>query len=141
MEDGKQHGSRRGFLRVTGCGSMIVLAGCLNIGEEAGHAAGESSRDRPADWCFDRLDDTVPDVEASAVSIDGIERKPEAELVSKEEAGYQCGPVEGNHCGNCTYYIDDRDGDAVGACTEVAGQIRSADWCGLWAPREEIQEE
>lgn len=118
-----------------------MLAGCVNVDGEDGHAAGEPARDRPADWCFERLDADVPDVEANAVSIDGIERKSGDELVSKEEAGYQCGPQDGDHCGNCTYYIDDRDGDAIGACTEVAGQIRSADWCGLWAPREEMQGE
>lgn len=140
MADGKPRESRRWVLRATGCGSTIVLAGCVSTGEDTSQEAGEPAIDRPADWCFDRLDDTVPEAEANAVSIDGIERKPESELASKEEASYQCGPADGDHCGTCTYYIDDRDGDAVGACTEVAGEIRSADWCALWAPREEIQD-
>lgn len=129
------------MLRATGWGSAVVLAGCVSVGEDTSQAAGESSADRPADWCFDRLDDAVPDAEANATSIDGVERKPEDQLASKAEAGYQCGPQDGNHCGNCTFYIDDRDGDAIGACTEVAGEIRSADWCGLWAPREEMRDE
>lgn len=141
MGDGTSRGSRRRVLRATGWGSAVVLAGCVSVGEDTSQAAGESSADRPADWCFDRLDDAVPDVEANATSIDGVERKPEDQLASKAEAGYQCGPQDGNHCGNCTFYIDDRDGDAIGACTEVAGEIRSADWCGLWAPREEMRDE
>ncbi|NUC71783.1 high-potential iron-sulfur protein [Haloterrigena sp. SYSU A558-1] len=141
MADGESGESRRRVLRATGCGSAIVLAGCVSVGEDTSQEAGEPALDRPADWCFDRLDDAVPEAEANAVSIDGIERKPEGELASKEEASYQCGPADGNHCGTCTYYIDDRDGDAVGACTEVAGEIRSADWCALWAPREELQNE
>lgn len=127
MVGGTSRESRRQLLRATGCGSVIVLTGCVSVGEETDRAADGSSLDRPDDWCFDRLDDTVPDVEADATSIDGVERKPEGELASKEEAGYQCGPVDGDHCGTCTFYIDDRDGDAIGACTEVAGRVRSTD--------------
>ncbi|ELY43948.1 high-potential iron-sulfur protein [Natronorubrum bangense] len=139
MGDRNPRESRRRFLRATGCGSAIVLAGCL--GEDISYAAGESAVDRPEDWCFDELSESVPEIEADAVSIDGIERKDDDELLSREEAAYQCGPVEGNVCGTCTYYIDDRDGDAIGACTEVEGEIRSTDWCALWAPREKIDEE
>ena len=138
MDEGEPQRSRRRVLWITASGSMLPVAGC--IGEDVTGVAGERS-DRPDDWCFEQLDESVPEVEANAASIDGIERKPEEELLSKEEAAYQCGPSEGQHCGNCTFYIDDRDGDAIGACTEVAGQIRSADWCGIWSPREKIQEQ
>lgn len=134
MRDGESRSPRRRFLRLTGSGSVIAFAGCLSTENET-----ESRDDRPEDWCLEELDETVPEEERSAVSIDGIERKGEDELLSKADAAYQCGPEEGNHCGTCTFYIDDRNGDAIGACTEVEGEIRSVDWCALWAPREKIQ--
>ncbi|WP_049923041.1 high-potential iron-sulfur protein [Halopiger djelfimassiliensis] len=127
--------SRRRLLRVTGCGSLVALAGCLGSDDDE-----NGVNDRPADWCFEDLDESVPDIEANAPSIDGVERKAPENLLSKEDAGYHCGPVEGQQCGNCTFYIDDRDGDAIGACTEVAGQIRSVDWCELWAARAKVQD-
>ncbi|WP_247000979.1 high-potential iron-sulfur protein [Halosolutus gelatinilyticus] len=140
MEDGKPHESRRRFLRLTGCGSLIGLAGCMNLNENAAGPASQPREGLPADWCLDDLSDSVPESEANAVSIDGVERKPEGELLSKQDAAYQCGPSDGQQCGNCTFFIDDRSGNGWGACTEVAGEIRSVDWCGLWAPRMEIQE-
>lgn len=137
MDDRNPHGSRRRFLRATGCGTVIGLAGCLNRGGEME----QRSPDKPADWCFDQLDETVSEGEANTTSIDGVDRKDEDELQSKEEAAYQCSPSDDQQCGNCTFYIDDRDGDAIGACTEVAGEIRSVDWCSLWAPRDKMTED
>lgn len=131
MDDRSSQESRRWFLRLTGCSSIIGVSGCISLGNE--EVGGPPSQE--PDQCLDQLDDSVPTVEANAVSIDGIKRKKPNQLVSKQQAGYQCGPSEGEHCGNCTFYIDDMEGDAIGACTEVKGEIRSADWCGLWTQR------
>ncbi|AHG02322.1 hypothetical protein HALLA_20685 (plasmid) [Halostagnicola larsenii XH-48] len=133
MNDSERRKTRRRLLQLAGTGSVIGLAGCLNLG-----ANGSPQDERPADWCLDILDGEVPEVEATAPSIDGIERADEGELESKSNAAYECGARDGAQCGNCTFYIDDENGDAIGACTEVAGPIRSVDWCALWQPREKM---
>lgn len=135
MEDESDR-SRRRFLRITGGGSIIGLAGCLASGEEW-----ENPTDRPDDWCYEDLEGPVPDVERNATSIDGLVRNDPDELQTKEDVAYKCGPEEGMQCGNCTFYISDKNGDAIGACTEVEGHVRSADWCGVWQPREKVGEE
>ncbi|MDJ1434530.1 high-potential iron-sulfur protein [Halostagnicola sp. A-GB9-2] len=138
MDDPEHRETRRRLLELAGTGSVIALAGCLDMG--ANGTPGAPLDDRPVDWCLDMLDDEVPEEEATAPSIDGIERRDEDELDSKSDAIYECGARAGDQCGNCTYYIDDRTGDGFGACTEVAGQIRSVDWCALWQPREKLGE-
>ncbi|WP_425492159.1 high-potential iron-sulfur protein [Halovivax limisalsi] len=127
--------SRRRLLYLAAGGSIAGLSGCLNLPPADGELA---HREPPADYCLDDLEEDVPESERTSLSISGIDRKPPGELTSKQEAGYVCHAVDGNLCGNCRFYIDDKNGDAIGACTEVAGQVRSVDWCGLWAPREEI---
>ncbi|MFC4543515.1 high-potential iron-sulfur protein [Halosolutus amylolyticus] len=136
MSDDDSREPRRRFLRIAGTSPVLVLAGCLSDDEGV-----ETDDDRPDDYCFDQLEGSVPAVERNAVSIDGVERKDESELLSKEDAAYQCGPQDGQLCGNCTFYIDDKDGDGIGACTEVEGMIRSVDWCGIWAAREKAPQE
>lgn len=134
MSDGEPRKSRRRFLRLSGCGSIVGLAGCLNMPGGDYERAGLSP-----DECLEALSDSVPEVERNALSIDGLESRPPDELESKEQAAYQCGPRDGMLCGTCRFYIDDENGDAIGACTEVEGEIRSVDWCGLWQPREQVE--
>ena len=135
---GESRTSRRALLMATGGGTVLGLAGCINTpGDVPGYDAGSQQ----GDWCLDDLTDDVPESEATALSVDGIERKDEDELVSKEEAGYICGPSQLFQCSTCRFYIDDRDGDGIGACTEVAGQIRSVDWCGLFQEKSELADE
>lgn len=136
MESGDPNPSRRLLLQLAASGSLAGLAGCINT-----PSSGPVMAEEPADYCFDQLEDSVPESEANATSIDGLERLDQENLVSKTEAGYACGPQDGQLCGNCTFYIDDKDGDGIGACTQVAGEIRSVDWCGLWAPREKVPQE
>lgn len=133
MNDSERRETRRRLLRLAGSGAVVGLAGCLNIGADPTPPV-----QRPADWCLDVLEGEVPESEATAPSIDGLERADEDELQSKSNASYECGARDGAQCGNCTFYIADRNGDAIGACTEVAGPIRSADWCALWQPREKL---
>lgn len=135
MGDGENLEPRRRILQLAGCGSAIGLAGCVGTAEEE-----YGPPDREFDWCYEDLEGPVPEEEAEAESIDEIERKDPEDLLSKEEIGYQCNPVGGEQCGNCTFYIDDKTGDAIGACTEVEGNVRSADWCEIWAPRQKMGE-
>ncbi|WP_241430198.1 high-potential iron-sulfur protein [Halovivax asiaticus] len=122
--------TRRRILMLAAGGSLALSAGCINT-----PTSGPIAVEEPND-CLEQLDDSVPEEEATALSIDGVERQAEANLASKTEAGYACGPQEGMLCGNCTFYIDDKSGDGIGACAVVAGEVRSVDWCGLWQPRD-----
>ena len=136
MDDGDAAESRRRFLQLTGAGSVLAATGCLGDPDPI-----TVEDDRPDDWCLEILDDEVPVAERQALSIDGHEPLPPDEILTKAEVAYECGPFNGQQCGNCTYYVDDRTGDGIGACTEVEGQIRSADWCAIWEPREKQQVE
>ncbi|MFC3958697.1 high-potential iron-sulfur protein [Halovivax cerinus] len=123
--------TRRRLLMLAAGGSISLTAGCINT-----PTSGQVVSEEPANYCLDQLDESVPEAEATALSIDGVERQPAEELLPKDEAGYACGPQDGMLCGNCTFYIDDKNGNAIGACAVVAGEVRSVDWCGLWAPRD-----
>ena len=138
MDDGDAVESRRRFLQLTGGGSVLVVTGCLGDPDPI-----TVEDPRPEDWCLEELDDEVPEVERQALSIDGLERADPDEILANDEVAYQCGPLEreGQQCGNCTFYVDDRTGDGIGACTEVEGQIRSVDWCAIWEPREKQEVE
>lgn len=127
--------SRRRFLLITKSGLIIPFTGCLSRNENS-----EEPFDRPPDWCIEELDEPIPDAEKTASSIDGIQRKDPSNLQSKTDVAYQCRPLENQQCGSCTFFIDDKTGDGIGACTEVEGRIRATDWCSLWAAKEEIME-
>jgi len=144
MEDGDSDQSRRRFLHVTGTASLLGFAGCLSAGE-GGHGGGEHA-EREEDWCLEALDEEVPEEERTARSVDGGRRNPD-NVLPKEEVGYKCSLQKTGHpmgeqlCSNCTFFIPDKDGDGIGACTQVAGQIRSQHWCEIWAPREGLNEQ
>lgn len=132
MEDCDSEGSRRRFLRLAGGASVVGLAGCIGT-EEA--PTGDA---RPADWCLDELEDEVPEALATAESIDGIERDPE-NVRPKEDVAYQCSSEGYQLCANCQFFVPPA-GDYVGACTEVAGEIASQHWCGIYQPTERLEE-
>ncbi|WP_306060692.1 high-potential iron-sulfur protein [Natronococcus wangiae] len=134
MDRSKLQSSRRRFLLITKSGLIIPLTGCLGR-----NGNGEEPYDRPPDWCVEELSGPVPDAENTS-SIDGVPRKDQSNLQSKTEVAYQCMPLENQQCGSCTFFIDDKTGDGIGACTEVEGGIRGTDWCSLWAPKEEMSE-
>ncbi|MDZ7730878.1 MAG: High potential iron-sulfur protein [Natrialbaceae archaeon] len=138
MTSGESRTSRRALLMATGGGTVIGLAGCINTpGDVPGYPQGSEQ----GDWCLDDLTDDVPESEATALSVDGIDRKDEEELVWRRRRATSVDPSELFQCSTCRFYIDDRDGDGIGACTEVAGQIRSVDWCGLFQEKSELANE
>jgi len=137
MDSGDAQPTRRRLLRLAATGSLAGVAGCINTPPPNGTIMVERE-EQSVDWCLDDLEESVPEAERTAVSIDGLERQAQDSLTSKTDAGYVCGPQDGMLCGNCTFYIDDKTGDGIGACAVVQGQIRSVDWCGLWQPREKM---
>lgn len=126
-QDGDE--SRRRFLLLTSGASVFGLAGCLG-GEGEGHGIPEGEEiDLTAE---------VPESDRTCTSIDGVERDP-GDLRSKDEAGYQHAPQGYQLCANCRFFCPGST-DEVGACTEVAGRIRSQHWCALYAPSDRLAE-
>jgi hypothetical protein len=81
----------------------------------------------------------VPDVYASATSIGGERRNPDALLTKADvqfseydEALENSAHQPGRCCANCHEYIIDMNGDEFGACVAVEGYIDGADWCTVW---------
>lgn len=128
MDGDDSNGSRRLFLRLTGSASLLGLAGCLGGG-------GHGGEDHPEEI---DLDAPVPDSDVNCTSIDGHERNPD-DLRSKEDAAYQHHPQGYQLCANCQFFCPGST-DEVGACTEVAGRIRSQHWCALYQPTERLNE-
>lgn len=110
---------RRAVLATIGMFGTGVLAGCLQ-GD-----SGDGDGDCPPD---PDTDSPVPDAYRSAESIAEIQRRP-AELLSKTDAGYQSRPNGDQECSKCSYYVEDRNGDCVGACVRVAGRHEPDGWC------------
>lgn len=81
----------------------------------------------------------VPAVYASATSIGGEVRNPDALLTKSDvqfseydEALENSAHQPGRCCANCHEYIIDTNGDEFGACVAVEGYIDGADWCTVW---------
>ena len=132
---GHEHpASRRRFLLLAGIASVSGAAGCLGGPDEDDS---DDFEDRPDDWCLDELDETVPDDLRTAESIDGIERDPD-DLRPKEEVAYQCHPEGEQLCSNCTFFVPGEN--HFGACTEVEGEVRTQDWCAIYAAADRLDE-
>jgi hypothetical protein len=56
------------------------------------------------------------------------QRNPDA-LSTKEAVSYQPEPNDGQRCDGCQFYIPDQNGDGMGACAIVEGQIAPEGWC------------
>ena len=129
MADDKQ--TRRRFIWLSGTATMAGLAGCSGGGGGGGGDGGETET-----TTADGGDggggggDTggVPEEYATATSIGGVERNPE-QLSTQEAVSYQEEPNEGQQCSNCRYYIEDKNGDGVGACSIVEGEIAPDAYC------------
>jgi hypothetical protein len=125
--------SRRRFLQLTGATAMIGLAGCSGGGgggEETTEATTEATTTAASG------DDTVPDQYATATALGGQERNPDS-LSSKSDVQYQEEPSEGMKCSGCTFYIEDKNGDGMGACAIVEGNIDPEGYCVSYAPYQE----
>lgn len=120
---------RREFVRVAGGGCLVGLAGCTDDG------GGESNGSNETDGTND-LSAPVPEEYETATSIGGIERNPD-QLSSKSGTQYQSEAQDGQRCDDCTYYIPDKNGDGLGACAEVEGDIEPGGWCTLYQPHQD----
>lgn len=119
--------SRRQFLRVAGAAAITTtLAGCGGSSDTA------STSDTEADGAGGSEPDPVPESERTATALGGIERDPDA-LQDPEALNYQSTPNNGQQCDGCQYYVPDQNGDGMGACTLVAGQIDPEGWCISYA--------
>ena len=77
-------------------------------------------------------DDTVPAEYETATSLSGTQRNPDT-LSSKSAVNYQEEPQDGQQCSNCQFYIEDKNGDGMGACSIVAGNIAPEAYCVSYA--------
>lgn len=100
--------TRRQFLRLTGVATVASVAGC------SGGGGGDTGG--------------VPEEYATATSQGGQERDPE-NLQTKESLNYQSSPKNDQRCSGCQFYIPDKNGDGLGACTLVEETIDPEGWC------------
>jgi len=112
---------RRTMLALLGSGSAAALAGCSGGGSDStptGTASGG-----------------VPEAYRTATGLGGSQRNPSA-LSTQSAVSYQSEPKNGQQCSGCTYYIPDKNGDGVGACTIVEGTIAPSGYCTSYVAHE-----
>lgn len=115
MPDPTTDGRRR-FLAYVGAATATALAGC----------GGGTPTPDP---------DAVPEQYRTATSQSGQERAPDG-LSTKAAVEYQEEPEDGEQCDGCTFYIEDKNGDGLGACAIVEGTIAPDAWCVSYAAYE-----
>lgn len=65
-----------------------------------------------------------------------MKRDPD-NLMSKEDVNYRSEGSSQSNCANCRYYIPDKNGDDLGACSLVEGDIEPKAWCSRYAPHQQ----
>jgi copper chaperone NosL len=118
---------RRTMLALVGSGSVTGLAGCL------GDGGGETETTTPA--TARPATDQVPEAYRTATGLGGSQRSPDS-LASKADLNYQPEPKDGQQCSGCAYYIPDKNGDGLGACTIVEGTIEPTGYCTSYVAHE-----
>jgi len=106
---------RRTMLALVGSGSAAALAGCASDSDAA-----STPTETPSDG--------VPEEYRTATGLDGSQRDPAA-LSSQGAVSYQAEPQGGKQCSGCSYYVPDKNGDGLGACTIVEGTIDPSGYC------------
>ncbi|WP_435079466.1 high-potential iron-sulfur protein [Halococcus sp. AFM35] len=79
------------------------------------------------------LSGPVPDTYRTATNQGGTERNPDS-LQSKSAVQYQSQPRNNQRCSGCLFYIPDKNGDGLGACSIVEGDIQPNGWCASYSP-------
>lgn len=79
------------------------------------------------------LSSPVPDTYRTATSQGGTERNPDS-LQTKSAVQYQSQPQNNQQCSGCLFYIPDKNGDGLGACSIVQGEIQPKGWCASYSP-------
>jgi hypothetical protein len=135
--------SRRQFLRLTGA-TMVAsgLAGCSDGGngatptsEDGENGATPTSGD-DENGGTPTSGDGVPESERTATSLGGQQRDPD-NLVAPSQLNYQEEPNGDQQCSNCQFYVTDQNGDGMGACTLISGQVSPQGWCTSYTRHEE----
>ncbi|ELZ69115.1 hypothetical protein C457_09766 [Haloferax prahovense DSM 18310] len=116
--------TRRRFIWLTGTAAMAGLAGCSG----GGGGATETTTATATTTQSSGSTGGVPEAYATATSLDGTQRNPDS-LSSQEAVSYQDEPKDGKQCSTCRYYIEDKNGDGVGACAIVAGEVDPEGYC------------
>lgn len=106
--------SRRAVTHILGAALLTGFAGCT----------GDSQNNE--------LSGPVPKAYRTATTQSGERRNPDS-LTSKEGARYQSESSGESNCANCKYYISDKNGDNLGACSLVRGYIEPNAWCNIYA--------
>jgi nitrous oxide reductase accessory protein NosL len=123
---------RRELIALLGAGSVTALAGCGGGGGD-GDGGGTTPTATPSPTATPQ--GGVPAEYETATAIGGQQRNPDA-LSSKSAVEYQEQPEGDQQCSNCTFYIEDANGDGLGACAIVEGTIDPEAWCVSYAPHE-----
>jgi len=124
---------RRRVLALLGTGVATGLAGCSGDGDSGDDGGGGDSGGDETTTAGG--DDGVPSEYETATSLDGTERDPGA-LSAQADVNYQSEPSDGQQCSGCRYYIEDMNGDGLGACAIVEGTIEPEGWCVSYAAYE-----
>lgn len=125
---------RRRLLALIGSGVTVGLAGCGGGGGGDGGGGEEATPTATATATATATSsgDSVPAAYETATSLGGTQRNPES-LSSKSAVNYQEQPNDGQQCSDCQFYIEDKNGDGLGACAIVAGTIDPEGYCVSYA--------
>ncbi len=110
------------MLALLGSGAAGSLAGC------GGNGDGDSTPTATGS-------DSVPEEYRTATGLSGEQRDPDS-LSSQGAVNYQSDPEDGKQCSGCSYYIPDKNGDGLGACTIVEGTIDPSGYCTSYVAHE-----
>lgn len=113
---------RRTVLCIGSTVAVTGVAGCGYIGQTGGSDSADCPSP-PAD-----LSGPVPGEYEGSISQGETERDAE-KLVDRSEANYQTEPNGDQRCERCSYYVEDSNGDCLGACVRVKGYIDPQGWC------------
>jgi hypothetical protein len=112
--------SRRAVVGLLGTATLTGLTGCASNSQN------------------NELSGPVPKAYRTATSLGGVKRSS-GSLTSKAGANYQSDGPSKSKCANCRYYIPDKNGDGLGACSLVEGYIEPKAWCSLYARYQDKQ--
>jgi hypothetical protein len=143
--------TRRRFLHLAGVTALTAgLAGCGGggggnggDGGDGGDTTTEGDGDTPTrggDETTEPSGETtteggVPEAYVTATAQNGQQRNPD-NLVAPSALAYQEEPKDGQQCSGCQFYITDKNGDGMGACTLITGTVDPQGWCNSYSPYE-----
>lgn len=116
---------RRTLLATLGASAAFGLAGCGGDGDGGG---GDGDTATPTASPTATPGEGVPAEYETATALNGQQRSPDA-LSTKDTVNYQTEPEGDQQCSNCAFYIEDKNGDGLGACAIVEGTIDPQGWC------------